>query len=471
MEESERTRASSRWFGLPPRVAAGFGVALLALLAAGGALGYAFAERSARGGAMSRSWATLHALHLLEASVVVSTTTLDVYLVTGDPAQRLRYARAGSAANAALEKVEGAIGTSAPLANAEQSGQAARVVRLGRLVRTIQAQEARLAALRDRGDARAGDRRQTSAIPAALRELHGLVEEMAQAEDAASRELEAAHRRTVTLTYVVAVGAALFLLVLILGAARVVRQDVGRSDREEAEHARALELQQRLMAIVGHDLRTPLSGIVWNAALLGRSGLAESDVRLVRRISMSARRMERLIRDVLDYGRAHAGAGIPIEPEPSDLAAICREVVDEIHDPAHPVSLAAEGDTIGVWDADRVEQIVANLASNAVKYGPPGRPVWVRLFGDRDAVRIEVHDDGGGIPPALRGRLFDAFRRGEGIAGKGSVGLGLFIVRTLVEAHGGSVSVDSAPERGTTFVVRLPRSVRPVAGTVTASAR
>jgi signal transduction histidine kinase len=461
MEQSERTRASTRWFGLPPRVAAGFGVALVALLAAGGALGYAFAERSARGGAMARSWATIQALHELEASVAVSTTTLDVYLVTGDPAQRLRYARAGSGASAALEKVEGAVGTSAS-AGAEQPGQAARVVRLGRLVRTIQTQEARLAALRDRGDARAGDRRQTSSIPAAVRELHLLVEEMRAAEDATSARREAAWRRTVQLTYVVALGAALFLLVLILGAARVVRQDIARRDREEAEHARALELQQRLMAIVGHDLRAPLSGIVWNAALLGRSGLAEADVRLVRRIAMSAKRMERLIRDVLDYGRVHAGAAIPVEPEPADLRAICREVVDEIHDPAHPVSLAAEGDTIGVWDADRIEQIVANLASNGVKYGPPGRPVWVRLFGEKDAVRIEVHDDGGGIPPSLRDRLFEPFRCGEGIAGKGSVGLGLFIVRTLVEAHGGSVAVDSAPERGTTFVVRLPRSVRPV---------
>ncbi|HYG69193.1 MAG TPA: HAMP domain-containing sensor histidine kinase, partial [Anaeromyxobacteraceae bacterium] len=221
-------------------------------------------------------------------------------------------------------------------------------------------------------------------------------------------------------------------------------------------------LQQRLMAMVGHDLRTPLSGITWNAALLVRSGLPHAEADLVRRISASAKRMERLIRDVLDYGRVHAGAGIPIAPEPGDLAVICREVVEQSHDAAHPVSLAANGETTGTWDADRVEQVVANLVANAVKYGPAGRPVSVRLHGEPDAVRIEVHDEGGGIPPTVRSRLFEPWRCGDGVEGKGSVGLGLFIVRTLAEAHGGTVSVDSDAERGTTFTVRLPRRVSAV---------
>jgi signal transduction histidine kinase len=463
MPEEEGPRGPTRLFGLPPRVAGGFGAALLALFAAGAALSYAFAARSERGAEMGRSWTARQSLHELDGALAMSATTLDIYLVTGDPSQRLRYGQSASDVSAALEKLGDAIAAPSP--------QAARRERVARLVRTIQAQEARLAGLRDRGEGRVLEaRRQTSAIPAATREIHAIFAEMKAAEAEILRASEDAWRRTVTQTYVVAAGAAIVLFVLLVGAARAVRADIARRERDDADHARMMELQQRLMAIVGHDLRTPLSGIVWNAALLGRSGLGEGDVRLVRRISASARRMERLIRDVLDYGRVHAGAGIPIAPEPADLRAICRGVVDEIHDPAHPVSFAAEGDTTGVWDADRLEQIVANLTANAVKYGPPGRPVWVRVFGEDGTARIEVRDDGGGIPASVQGRLFEPFRVGEGIGGKGSVGLGLFIVRTLAEAHGGTVAVDSTPERGTTFVVRLPR-VAPGSGTGRAAAQ
>lgn len=458
MRDTEGARRAARPFGLPLRVAAGFAAALLALVAAGVALGSALAARSDRGARMMRSRNALEALHELEAALVVSTTTLDVYVATGDAGARLRHVRAAAAVSDALERLDAAMGP--------QPAPPHAVERLARLVRTIEAQEARLAALRDRGDAAAADgARRTSAIPAALREVHDTVEALSVAEDAVSRAREAAWRRMVTVTQVVAAGSALALFVLLVAAARAVRLDVARRDRGEAEHERILELQQRLMAIVGHDLRTPLSAISWTAALLGRSALGDADARLVRRIAASARRMERLIRDVLDYSRVHVGAGIPIEPHPADLRVICREVVDEIHDPAHPVAFAAEGDTAGVWDADRLEQIVANLVSNAVKYGPVGQPVRVRAFGEGDAVRIEVHDDGGTIPADVRARLFEPFGRGEGVSGKGSVGLGLFIVRTLTEAHGGTVAVDSTPYRGTTFTVRLPRTA-PARGTV-----
>lgn len=462
MPDERGPRGSSRLFGLPPRVAAGFGAALLALVAAGAAMSSAFQARSERGAAMGRSFTAIHGLHELQAALALSATTLDAYLVTGDAAHRLRYTRAAAEVGTALQKLEGAI--------AAPSRQAARRERLGRLVRTIQAQEVRLAELRDRGELRVLEaRRQTSAIPAATRELSEVVAKMQAEETELSRASEDAHRRTVRQTYLVAAGAAIVLFALLVVAARAVRTDIARRDRGDAEHARLLELQQRLMAMVGHDLRTPLSGIVWNAALLGRSGLGEGDARLVRRISASGRRMERLIRDVLDYGRVHAGAGIPIAPEPADLHAICREVVEEIHDPAHPVSLAAEGDTTGIWDADRVEQIVANLVTNAVKYGPVGRPVWVRIFGEDGTARIEVHDEGGVIPAPVQRCLFEPFRSSDVVGGKGSVGLGLFIVRSLAEAHGGSVGVDSAPERGTTFFVRLPRVARESAARAMAS--
>jgi signal transduction histidine kinase len=121
------------------------------------------------------------------------------------------------------------------------------------------------------------------------------------------------------------------------------------------------------------------------------------------------------------------------------------------------------GDVVGLWDPGRLEQVVANLVSNALKYGPPRRPVRVLIDGSGDPVVLSVSDEGGALSPAAQANLFEPFRPGSsGAAAAGhSVGLGLYVVRRIAEAHGGQVAVDSAADRGTTFTVRLPRGRAP----------
>jgi signal transduction histidine kinase len=130
------------------------------------------------------------------------------------------------------------------------------------------------------------------------------------------------------------------------------------------------------------------------------------------------------------------------------------------------VTVEGRGDVGGVWDPDRLEQVVANLVTNALKYGPPRRPVRVVIDGSGDDVALAVTDEGGSLAPAEQKALFEPFRPGR--AGKReaapSVGLGLYVVRRIAEAHGGRVAVESATGRGTTFTVRLPRGRAPRAG-------
>jgi signal transduction histidine kinase len=166
--------------------------------------------------------------------------------------------------------------------------------------------------------------------------------------------------------------------------------------------------------------------------------------------------MERLIRDLLDWSRVQGGVPIPISTREADLHAVCQRIADEHRDrEGDRIRVQREGDTRGVFDPDRMEQVVANLLSNALRYSPPETPVLVRAVGTPHELRLEVHDEGPGIPPEAQEHVFEPFRRGPGETGAG-VGLGLFIVRVLAEAHGGAVDLSSGPGR-TAFVVRFPR--------------
>jgi signal transduction histidine kinase len=249
------------------------------------------------------------------------------------------------------------------------------------------------------------------------------------------------------------------LLVLILLAARRVREEIRAREENEAAHERALALQRRLMAILSHDLRNPLSGVLVAGWSLSRAELPREQAVLARRIVVAGRRMERLIRDLLDWSRVHGGAGIPVSPCEADLHDVCRRIADEHADrQGERIHLERAGDTRAIFDPDRMEQIVANLLGNALKYAPPETAIRVRAVGDEDEIRLEVRDEGPGLPPEVRAELFAPFKRGRGAVDETSLGLGLFIVRTLAEAQGAAVEVESAPGRGTAFVVKLPRA-------------
>ena len=237
-----------------------------------------------------------------------------------------------------------------------------------------------------------------------------------------------------------------------------------KKERERAEEAATL--RERLVAIVGHDLRNPLSAISMAAsALKSSSALATADEELVSGIQRSANRMTRMISQILDFARIRSGQSFELQLESADLRQVCQSVIDEfrLSRPDQEIALSIEGRTDALFDSDRIAQVLSNLIGNAIQHGTGG-PISVTVReATPDAVAIEVHNFGPAIPKAAQAGIFDAFNR-EATAGDdgSSVGLGLFIANQIVRAHGGSIAVRSPDRDGTTFSVVLPR--RPVVG-------
>jgi phosphoserine phosphatase RsbU/P len=233
-----------------------------------------------------------------------------------------------------------------------------------------------------------------------------------------------------------------------------------RAEEAEARAWNVAHVEEQLMAIVGHDLRTPLSAIsLTTEVLFRRGGLSPEDGRTLSRIASSASRMSAIVRDLLDLSRARQGMGIRVEKARVDLGEISRRALQEFGgvEDRQPVALAIEGDVTLQADAARLGQVIANLVGNAAQHGASS-PIEVRVTGRSQDVTLAVHNLGPPIPPAALPHVFEAFRRGPaGGERSGSVGLGLFIVQHIVASHGGTVSVASEAERGTTFTVRLPR--------------
>ncbi len=228
---------------------------------------------------------------------------------------------------------------------------------------------------------------------------------------------------------------------------------------ERADNERFREL---FIGIVGHDLRNPLNAISMGAELLATDpGLAPSQVRTVERIRASARRMGRMIAQVLDFTRARAGGGISIFREPADLRVICAQALDELAtaNPARIIETAYSGDAHGEWDANGLARLFSNLVGNALKHGRQDTPVRVEVDATGAVVRCLVSNLGPPISAALLPNLFDPFRQGHGGARSGAdgLGLGLFIAQQIVVAHGGKISVRSSDDKGTQFSFDLSR--------------
>jgi signal transduction histidine kinase len=233
------------------------------------------------------------------------------------------------------------------------------------------------------------------------------------------------------------------------------------AQRAEESARRAVELKERLVGIVGHDLRTPLASIRMAAALLARRGeLSGEGARTLARLGASATRMTGIIRDLLDFTRIRKDGAIPLEPRDLDLAAVARGVVAELQEvhPERVIALEAPQSAPGRGDPDRLAQVLSNLVGNAIQHSPAGSAVAVRVRAGAADLALEVHNHGPPIPASLVPHVFEPFRQGPRAPqdASGSVGLGLFIVQELVRAHGGSVRVESFAEAGTTFTVSLP---------------
>jgi len=227
------------------------------------------------------------------------------------------------------------------------------------------------------------------------------------------------------------------------------------ANRELRRREAALSMKDRQIAVLAHDLRNPLNTVTAAVQLLAR--LPESDQarkeQLLGRVERGLKRMDGMIRDLLDYARAGSGA-IPIVRERMDLVDLARDLVDEfeIADPDRRIDLMRSGETTGAWDRARLYQALSNLVGNATHYGHGNASVAVA--GADGHVEISVHNGGPPIAPDLLPVIFEPFRRG-GVDSAG-LGLGLYIVRAIAQAHGGDVTVTSAAERGTTFTLRLP---------------
>jgi PAS domain S-box-containing protein len=227
-------------------------------------------------------------------------------------------------------------------------------------------------------------------------------------------------------------------------------------EHDVSEHLRSLdELKSLLLHAVSHDLRGPITAILGSALVL-ESGDAMLDdgkrADLIHGIAGSARKLNRLVTDLLDLDRLERGI---IEPDrrPTDVGALVRRVVAELG----LVDVVAVSAPSGEADVDpvQVERIVENLLLNAGKHTPPGTAVRVLVERDADGVRIEVSDAGPGVPRELHESIFEPFRQGRG--GQG-LGIGLSLVARFAALHGGRAWVEDAPGGGASFHVALPRA-------------
>ncbi|WP_256856563.1 sensor histidine kinase KdpD [Variovorax sp. KK3] len=227
---------------------------------------------------------------------------------------------------------------------------------------------------------------------------------------------------------------------------------------EEQAKDRALFAEQ-MVGIVSHDLRNPLSAIHLGLLALSRGALNSNQIRILGRISQSTERAHRLIADLLDFTAARVGKGLKVSPRPIDLHTHVAEALEELRVayPDRRIDHLQDGAQACWADPDRLAQMLGNLVSNAVSYGDPARAITVSsLVSDDRGAQVEVHNFGPPIPVATVEHLFEPMVRGDASGAARSVGLGLYIVRQIIEAHGGHVIVRSTEAAGTAFTANFP---------------
>ena len=236
--------------------------------------------------------------------------------------------------------------------------------------------------------------------------------------------------------------------------------------QQELEHA--VKMRDDFMSIVAHELRTPLNTLFLESQLrrmqLGRSNMTAFEKpqleAMFARDDRQIRNMVRLIEDMLDVSRIRSGT-LSVRPVKTELSRLLQRVIDDLGQQAAAVgcaiSLHAPQPVDGRWDEFRIEQVMVNLLTNALRYGS-GKPVEVSLSPTPQGAHIDVRDHGIGISPEDRERIFQQFERAGGGRSADGLGLGLFITQQLVEAHGGSIRVASEPGVGSVFSLDLPHA-------------
>lgn len=226
--------------------------------------------------------------------------------------------------------------------------------------------------------------------------------------------------------------------------------------------------QNMFLAILGHDLRNPLGTVVSGSSLLMQAiDIPSKYVLVATRMFNSAKRMSKLINDLIDFTRTHLGPGIPIQVKQSNFVAVCEEVVNEMRTfhAERLIELHVPAKLDAVFDENRIAQVLSNLIGNAIQYGSQDVPVTINVSSVGEDIVVAVNNRGKPIGADKIGSLFDPMVRiavnandvDSSYTERTSLGIGLYISRQIIHAHGGTVKVTSSEVDGTTFVVTLPR--------------
>jgi hypothetical protein len=230
--------------------------------------------------------------------------------------------------------------------------------------------------------------------------------------------------------------------------------------------SRVDQSRRMFLAILSHDLRNPLNSIRMAAQLVSRTANEDSSsIKALSMIGTNTETITRLISDLIDFAATGLGSAMPLTRSSFDLEKLGRKVFEEFRFayPQRTLCFHPDGDLTGDWDAARLQQVVSNLMGNALQHGSAEGPVELSIASEGPTVVLSVHNEGPPIPAEMLTTIFDPLMRyatSESAAERvsGSLGLGLYIVREVVVAHGGTVTVASTAQEGTTFTVRLPRT-------------
>jgi PAS domain S-box-containing protein len=234
------------------------------------------------------------------------------------------------------------------------------------------------------------------------------------------------------------------------------------TEKEATKRLTALhEMQNSFLQAVSHDLRTPLTSILGNAVTLEQKGETldlEDQQDLVRRMAANARKLHRLLTNLLDLDRMARGS---LEPDRGqvDLTLMAASVVQELKVESHPIEITRSEALMATVDANQAERIVENLVTNAVRYTPPGTRIWVSVEPYEEGALLKVEDAGPGVRDELKATIFEPFRQGEEVvAHSPGVGIGLSLVARFAQLHGGRAWVEDRPGGGASFRVYLPNA-------------
>jgi excisionase family DNA binding protein len=262
-------------------------------------------------------------------------------------------------------------------------------------------------------------------------------------------------------------------LLSALAAAASVALTNARLFREAQE---AIQARETFLSIASHELRTPLTSLMGYAQMavrrLDRNGHLEPERAelALRAVVGQADRLSRLLSQLLDISRLASGK-LSLEPQITDLAALLEQCVGaaRLWSDRHPIALSSPARLEARIDPLRLEQVLANLLDNAIKYSPEGGPVDVALSRSNDGwVELSIRDRGLGIAPEQRGQIFERFYQAHRASHRSGLGLGLYVSREIVEGHGGEISAEFPDDGGTRFVVRLPASASDSTGPASA---